>query len=337
MKSDDIKRSVRSLKHDRSAGDAPDIGRVARMPGTGLPKGERRKRRRSEGGKKSRIREGSRVVIATWSFLLAGTVLVVLGLIIWLWLIPNMRSRESETIGRFEPKEEVRTRVASKFPSPSEADALALVRRALAVREPEQIPGYFRIGSVAPQAVVDFLKGLDVVDGVIDRFDWLSSMDANGMQLDGVLVHFKGMGNPRNRVALLTPDEEGKWKIDFDAFARTVTPTWSELLEKKAPVAQVRIYAARDSYYNGLFSDEKVWTCFGIASPDADEILMAYCRKGSPQAAALEVIFSKERKLTRAILEIRRVEGAESRQFEISRVLADDWVMGPATFDESFK
>ena len=36
-------------------------------------------------------------------------------------------------------------------------------------------------------------------------------------------------------------------------------------------------------------------------------------------------------------LEIRRIEGAESRQFEITRVLAEDWVMSAKPFDENFK
>ena len=52
---------------------------------------------------------------------------------------------------------------------------------------------------------------------------------------------------------------------------------------------------------------------------------------------ALERFFSKEIPVPRAILEIRRVEGAEPRQLEISRVLAEDWVMGDAPFDEQFK
>jgi hypothetical protein len=57
---------------------------------------------------------------------------------------------------------------------------------------------------------------------------------------------------------------------------------------------------------------------------------------GSPQAAALKSIFAQEAKLHRVALELRRVEGAGTRQFEISRVLAEDWVMGEVPFDERF-
>jgi hypothetical protein len=36
-------------------------------------------------------------------------------------------------------------------------------------------------------------------------------------------------------------------------------------------------------------------------------------------------------------VEIRRTEGADFRQFEITRVLAGDWVLPPKPFDEKFE
>ena len=47
---------------------------------------------------------------------------------------------------------------------------------------------------------------------------------------------------------------------------------------------------AKDSYYNGPFRDETQWSCYGMASPDLDVVLLGYCRQGSPQAAAMERI-----------------------------------------------
>jgi hypothetical protein len=41
--------------------------------------------------------------------------------------------------------------------------------------------------------------------------------------------------------------------------------------------------------------------------------------------------------LIRVTLEIRRTAGAESRQFEITRVLAEEWVLAAAPFDENSK
>lgn len=310
------------------------MGRVARMPGTGLPKESRRKRKTRRG---NRTRKNRRKVVRTWSFVICCFAFAILGTIIWLWLLPNMFPEEEEVVARSPVKAAVVARVASKFPSPPERDALAMVKHALSIREAGQIAGYFRTGGASPQEVVDFLRGMEAKDGAITDYKWLSSMDANGLPIDGVLVSFKSEGKPLNRLALLTPDAAGKWQIDFDAFARTVKPAWQEILAKRAGLAQVRVYVAKDSYYNGPFKNDKQWVCYGIASPDTEEVLLGYCKTGTPQAASLERIFSKEVPVPRAILEIRRVEGAEPRQLEISRVLAEDWVMGDAPFDEQSK
>jgi hypothetical protein len=270
--------------------------------------------------------------------LLSALVLVVLGLTVWLWLVPQMDSRR-DIAGPLPGDAEDFARVASKFPSPSEPEALAIVKHGLAIRDPRMIAGYFRPGTASAQEIVDFLQGMDATDGAIDRYEWLSSMDANGLSIDGVLVGFKGKekDKPRNRLALLTPNDAGKWQIDFDAFARTVKPSWDELLAQQAAVAQVRVYAVKDNYYNGVFSDDKQWICYGLASPDTEQTLLAYCKTGSPQAAAMDWIFSAENKMTRMTLEIRRVAGGQPRQFEMAKVIAVDWVASAVPFDEGFK
>lgn len=335
MKPDGVTRSVRTTKNDRLAGDAPNMGKVARMPGTGLPKGVLRKRRRSEGGKNSRLRESRRTVIVIWSSLLAVGVAAVLGLVVWLWLIPQMTRKGESGLAATAVELEKEVKVLSKFPSPTEAEALALVKNALAVREVEKVDDYFRLGTLTPQGVLDFLKNLERVDGAFERTEWLGSIDANELSLDGVLVSSKQGDKSRKRLALLTPDAEGKWKLDFDALARRCSPAWADVLARKVPAASsVRVYIAKDNYYNGPFKDDQQWGCYCLASPDTDTILLGYCRKDSSQAAALLRIFSREQPMLRATLEIRRVEGAESRQFEISRVLAEDWAMGPVPFDE---
>ena len=194
-----------------------------------------------------------------------------------------------------------------------------------------------------PTTVIGFLTEMKAWDGKVTGFQWLSSMDANGMLIDGVLVSTLKDGSPRNRLALLTPDENGKWQLDFDAFARKVNPSWSELMEGNAKRGLVRVVVARKHYYNFNFKDESQWLCYEMTTPDFDEILFGYCRKGSPQAEAMGRIVTDEemqeggRFGNRATLEIRRNEGSESRQFEITRVLAEDWVLGEAAFDGSFQ
>lgn len=305
------------------------------MPGTGLPKNGRRKRRRrsGEGGISDRGRKGQRNRVLGWTFLLAWAAVLLLVFTVWMWVMPKISSKNA--LVTREP--ELAKRVVSKFPSPSEQEALAMVKQALSIRNAAEIGGYFRPCDSSPEEIVVFLQGLETLDGQIAGDQWLSSMDANGLSIDGVAVNFRNEAAPRSRLAFLTPDAEGKWLIDYDSFARTVKPSWDEILEKGATRALVRVMLAKDSYHNGPFRDDKEWICYGMASPDMERILYGYCKVGSPQAAALDWVFTKEAKLNRATLEIRRVEDGGARQFEISKVVAEDWVVSDVTFEAGFE
>ena len=358
MRPRDVKRSVRSTRVDRSEGDAPSIGRVARVPGTGLNKGVKRRRRRGESSNGNRARNNRKKVVLVWSAVFTLIALGAMGTAIWFWVKPNMH-RTVETTN--EPTRPVQERVVSEFESPTEEQALALVKSAMLIRDRAKVAEHFRVGSTDAAGIVKFLTEMEEIDGRIQSYNWLSSMDANGMLIDGVTVVFDGNDKLRNRLAMLTPDDKGVWKVDFDAFARKVTPSWDDILRNKAEEAVVRVVVADDSYYNGIYKDEAQWSCFGIASPDHEEVLFGYCRKGTPQELALERITSgtdllekvsqplnqpvrplgaagqPSRILNRAVLEIRHSAGAEQRQFEITRVLAEDWVMDSRPFDENFK
>ncbi len=336
MKSDGVQRSVRSTRNEREAGDAPDIGRVARIPGTGLPKGKRKKRRTSESTRRLRNNRLRRKVVATWTILIGVAALVSLGVAVW----QGMKfGREGEAISTATPavRSPGEMTEANRVPSLPEDEALALVRRGLALRDPAKLSTYFRPAEVPPARQVEFLGNLENVDGRVDHLEWLGNLDANGLSIDGVLIAFQSDGPPRNRLATLVAGTDGKWKIDFDSLARTVTPSWADFLGASVPVAKVRVYLVNDSYYNGPFRDENEWQCVSLASPDTEEILTGYCRRHSPQGNAMKWLLSKDANLHRAVLEIRRTAGAERRQVEISRVLAEDWATADTPFDEQFK
>lgn len=282
-----------------------------------------------------------RITLLVWSAVLVLLALSVLAFFTVFWLRGQMGRRAAAENVAVAPA--IQRHKVSEFPSPSEQDALDSVKNALAVRNPSEVGQYFRLdGNTESAAVISFLEGMRELDGEITGYQWLSSMDANHLLIDGVLVITSKDGTPRNRLALLTPDARGVWKIDFDAFARTVRPSWEELLAEDGGKGLVRVILAKDSYFNGPFKDDGNWQCFGMASPDTDKILLGYCRKDSPQAQALARVFYQQSeaqnvqsRLKRATLELARPEGAEVRQFEITRVLAEDWVLADRAFDET--
>lgn len=336
MKSDGIRRSVRSAHRERAEGDAPDLGRVARIPGTGLPKGSRRSRKTRETRRRSRAKLHRNRVLAAWS-LLVGTVAVgCLGLAIWLGL--GYRTHTSE-LAAISPQL-TDAGAADRRPRPtslSQAQALAFVKDALTIRDVASFSVHFRPGRVAPEAGVQFLREMESKEGKIGRYEWLGSLDQNGLFIDGVLVAFHGEGRPRNRLAALVPDTDGKWKIDFEAFARTVDPSWNRIAEGRGGGATVRVDVVQDTYFNGPFADDRKWLCVGITSPDTDQALTGYCTVGSPQEASMKWILARDTGPQRAVLEIRNREGAEPRQVEITRVIAEGWVTGERPFDQGFR
>lgn len=334
MKDHGIRCSVRATKISRSAGDAPNIGRVARVPGTGMPKGERRIRKRGQRRNKATSIHRRRVIMA-WSILIITATFLVLGFFVWSW----MNGQMGRKVVADSEKPAIQSHKVSAFKSPSQEEAVALVKTALQSRDPLQVMAYFRPGESEPEAIIRFLAGLERQDGPIRDYQWLSSMDANGLLLEGVLVVSELDGKPQNRLALLTPDEAGVWKIDYAAFARISHPSWEEILAGGGGQGMVRVILANDTYYNGPFRDDRRWSCYGMVSPDKDRILIGYCRRGSPQDKAMQRMLPTEpeaasqSKIIRATLQLARPPSAEERQFEITRVLAEDWVLSDEPFD----
>lgn len=257
------------------------------------------------------------------SVLFGFAALAVIGGCVALWVIPRLKKGSVDDSAQLESN----VRVASRFPSPGKDEALDLVRHAVTTRDPLAIGTLYRGGAARSAEILDFLGALEAKDGRVEGYEWLSSLDINGLLVEGVAVIFKGHEKPAERIAFLTPDSAGVWQMDFDAFARTVSPSWKELLQNGAEQARVRAIVSKDYYHNGPFREESQWTCYAIVSPDLDELLHGYCRVGTPEAAAMERLFTDGEATSRATLDLRRVKGAEPRQFEISRVVAKDWIL----------
>ncbi|MEO5916157.1 MAG: hypothetical protein ABIS50_18110 [Luteolibacter sp.] len=319
MKPRDIQRGIAS-RHDRSGG-APDIGRVSRVRGPDMLEASGQYRRRSSGVSSERKK-----LVMIWSVGLGVVAFAVMVVACFLWLRPMLQGDHSVASLQTEESDET-VRIASKFPSPTREEAIRLVKDALANRDPARIEILFRIGTSTPQEIMDYCAGAPERDGTLESYDWLSSLDSDGLLIEGVVVNYKKTEKSSQRLALLTPDADGRWRLDFDAFSRKVTPTWSELLAGGGDHALVRVAASPDVYYNGPFRDESEWACYSMRSPDTEELLRGYCRVGSAEAEAMKKLFCDGATSARVTLEISRVKDGESRQFEISSLLAKDWIV----------
>lgn len=313
MKSQDIGRGVTSR---RRSGSPLELGRVAKVRAHALPPvhdGRRRHRRDTK--------ERRRGLLILSVFLASGA-MAIIGVAVALWLLPRLGH------GKAAVAEQVAKAVAAApdLPRPDRDEALRLVRRALETRNPAKVPDFFRMGSASADEIVNFLRDSETKDGLLAGCEWQSTMDTDGMVAEGVVAGFNGGSGARQRLAFLTPDKQGRWQVDFDAYARTVSPDW-RMLRTGSDKGMVRGFLAPDFYYNGAFSNESDWQSYAVSSPDSSQALRGYCKRRTPLAAALEELFTGDRKLARCTVELRSVTGGAPLQYEITRLRSHDWIV----------
>jgi hypothetical protein len=335
---DHIQRNVKSGQTFREKGSAPIIGHVARMPGASIRpvSPEQVEQEVSSFGKRVNRRSGTWIV----SVILAGATILLIVVAFYLWLSPFLdrrdkmtaiAERERESLAPIKP-------VENEPEALTEKSALSIIKRALAASSVAEVEARIIPGSASPDEVLQFLKAMPERDGKIERYDWVGTLNKNGIPLELTTIAFSGKEKPVYRMAILVRDEDRGWKLDFEAFARWAKPGWDEFLTGSAEEIVVRVLVGQDQYYNGPFQDETQWQSFGLVSPDVDQLFSGYCRVGSPQQRAiLSSLADTARGMARLTLKIRKVEGAGPRQTEIVRVLAQDWVMGPTAFDEAIQ
>lgn len=320
-------------KSGREVGDAPSIGRVTRMRNGASSKARTSKVTAIDGLDK-------RVNLTTLlGILLLGIGVVVAGLAAWAFV--NAKRNHSTASATGNPADTVAAEQAILQPVPPPEVLMATVHSFLAARTPEALAPLIRKSDQDISVAVEKMAGLEKRDGALKNVRYLGTVNSRCLQVEAVVVNFEG---DRNRLALLSPDAAGNWQVDFDGFDRHLSVGIDQILSGKAVDAKVRVYVSIDAYYNSRFKDDAKWACYGIASPDSDQLMFGYVARDSPQHEALAALIATKAELRagdttrsamrRMILEIRHHPDGEVRQFEILRVLSDEWAMGAVPLDE---
>jgi len=326
----------RPAKPSREVGDAPIIGSVPKMHTGHESRAGRRTSKVTGRGKvfMPSLNQGVTVFLVLFG-------ITVVSLVGWIVYSQNKAlTAATAPLGVVLPREE---KTSAEIAVPTGSELEEIVRSFLGARTPEAVGTLIRKSEQPVPEILEKLAELEEVDGEISSVKYRSPLPSRALQLEAVIVNFK---NGRNRLALLSPDDTGVWRVDFDGFDRYVSPPWEKLLSGEVSEGRVRIYVSKDSYYNGRFSDEKQWACFGIASPDNETLMFGYTPRGSAQFKAIHALLTedpldplgkpKEGALKRAFVEIRHLPESAARQFEITRVLSDEWAMGEKAADELY-
>ena len=307
----------RRKKSTRTFGDAPTMGSVPRMH----PNAKGLRARISFAGKIPLV------LLGVMIFLLGAG---ITGLVIRFANDPQKAARPNVT-----PPPSPNTTAIPKVPVPSPRDLESIVASFVASRDRVSLEPLVRGSSQRFEVIAEKLAQLESKDGKISAIRHLGAVDSGCVQAEAVTVNFD---SGRNRVALLSPDDAGKWRIDFDAFDRHVTPDWKTILSSNPAESTVRVYLSHDNYYNGRYRDDRQWACFAMVSPDHETLLYGYAKRGSRQHLAIastlkRKLGSTNSRTQRMTLSMLHSGTGDHRQFEITRALSDDWALGTEPLD----
>lgn len=306
----------RKKKLTRKVGEAPNMGQVARM-------------HRNATGLRERLRYVGWLPLFLLAFAVFSFGAGITALTLWL-TGTTFKPKPILLQNGPEPRPEPRIKAV---PVPQPAILENQINALLAARTVRQLDALVRPSDQRTEEILGKLAALEKTDGKVTSVQYTGPAQSNCLQLESVTVTFD---SGKNRIALIVPDPAGVWRVDFDAFDRHVSTPWSELLSGTAQEGTVRIFTRPDNYYNGRYQNDKEWACFGFASPDHETLMFGYTPRGSKQHQAmnesLRLVGSSG--LKRMTLEIRHTGSGDRRQFEIVRVLSDDWAVGDVALDD---
>lgn len=318
----------------RRVGDAPALGNVQRTSGDGTPM---RKRRSARPAHKRKYPKH----FFTWCLL---TVTVSASILTVGWVKVMREKEKGETPAELVEKPIDLDLIFDKDESePSSApklkseEAIKIVTDALANRDPGLMANFFVLGKDdKPEDAMDELIRIREAEGDITRTEWLGQRFPDQNHAQQVLVYAASDEAERSRSAQFVLGSDGKWRIDFHAFVRKCDPPLAEALKADSGTFTVRVYVSEESAYRGIYSDKSAWRAYSLTSPDIADSLYAYAKRGSSQDKALRRIIISEESIHHATLGITKHPESGPRQFEVSRVISGNWIVGEKDFDQSF-
>ena len=317
----------------RKFGDAPAIGEVPRASGEKPPN---RTRRTSRNLQKKRFQ---RRFFAWSAFACVIAICILIVALVRYSRNDDAQRANSESVSYkpgdfdllFEEDEN------ADIPDLKSDQAIKIVTQALANRDPGLLQDFFILGKGdSPEQAMKELIRIREAEGEVSRTEWFGLNFANGSNVLQVMVYTSILGVEKARLAQFVAGSDGKWRIDLDAFLRKCVPPIAEVVSSKSGTSLVRVFVAEDSFYHGMYYDETEWKVFAMVSLEIPDLLYGYVKPGSSQDKALRRIIDTDETVHRATLNLIKQPGSGPRQFEISSVVAENWIIGKKNFDESF-
>lgn len=262
---------------------------------------------------------GGPMVEVSRELVIGGSLLVLLLLVAGgLWWLGRSRGKtgsgEETNAGRRGSEEAL---IVWQGPHPAEVaeyftKATSHAERLKWVRQPEKVGAemeeFFRKGPGATEKITGSLP--------------LATSGEDDLLYENYQVSMES-GEPR--LLCVSVDPQGA-KVDFEAYARSGSEKWSDLVSGAVTSAEeMRVILQFGGFYMHRFPDESKWIHFKASTPDLPDSLDFYVTRDSETARELAPL---GKSMARVTVSIRAVEdSARYRQFEITAVRALGWVV----------
>lgn len=292
------------------------VGKVSRI---------HRTYRRERSSRRSRARDRFSLFRKTLQyFLLFIGVAFALGLS---WMIySQLKNKSTQTAGTTLAED------TFAIPHPHPTECIGIAEKFLQITTLSDLTNSARLVQLEAPEALEELKKCFEKNGEILRVEWAGAAEMNDLSMEMVMVTYK---SGYYRVAYLLPNESNEWQVDLESYIAHNNRSWEQITGTGSCRARVRVIAAQDFYYNGVFADEKEWTSIALSTPDHESRLMGYVKNESAIFDAMREIF-KSANPAPVMLEISRDAGMEPLQFEIKKVIAQGWVESDKEFQSLF-
>jgi len=210
-----------------------------------------------------------------------------------------------------------------------------LVSDALA-SDSDNITRRFRLETgTSPAAACEILKKIRSQEGHVTELKWLGIRYIGDRLIEEVTTIYSTEKSKSVRLAQITRQPDGSHKVDFASYVRKTSHPWNDIVDGNVETCIVRVMISKSAYHNGVFRDDTKWSAYKIISPDMDTTLHAYAEIGSEEEIRIRDIFATDARSPRVTLQIRRNETLLPKQFQVSQVIAHDWIQDEISMESA--
>lgn len=191
----------------------------------------------------------------------------------------------------------------------------------------ENITQRFRLETgMTPAAACEILKEIHAREGRATELKWLGIRYIGERVIEEVATQFSKGKSVSVRLAQITRQPDGSRKVDFGSYVRKTSHPWEDIVDGNVDTCVVRVMISKSAYHNGVFRDDTKWRAYKVSSPDMDTNLHVYAEIGSEEEIRIRDILATDPRSPRVTLEIRRDGTLLPKQFQVSQVIARDWI-----------